>query len=64
MVDQVQIELKDTYKDFSKKDLKKELKKLKTRQTQDPIIIKCVAKLLRGKLQGVDVSSKRPLQEG
>ena len=57
--------LKDIYKDFSKNDLKKELKKLKNRQPQDPEKIKYVAKLLRGKLQNkeIDVSSKRPLQE-
>ena len=53
-------ELKDAYKDHAKKDLKKELNKLKNQQPQDPIRIKYVAKLLRGKIQNkkVDVSSK------
>ena len=53
------------YKDFTKKDLKKELKKLKSQQTHDATRIKYVAKLLRGKVENkdADVKSTSPLQD-
>ena len=61
--EQVTKELKDIYKDFSKNNLKKELKKLKNQEPKDLEKIKYVAKLLRGKLekQDGDVKSKRQL---
>ena len=62
--DQVSREIKDTYKNLSKKDLKKELKKLKNQHPQVPETIRYVAKLLRGKLQNkeTDVGSRKPLE--
>ena len=60
--DEVAEELRNAYKDLSKKDLKKELKKLKNQQPQDSIEIRYVARLLREKLKG-NVSSERPLKK-
>ena len=57
--------LKMVYKDFTKKDLKKELKKLKSQQTHDATRIKYVVKLLRGKVENkdTDIKSTSPLQD-